>query len=52
MYYPELTQKQIDDHKAWYESIVFVDDQGNPVVPILTDDTSIDYDGDREGDLS
>jgi len=46
MYYPDLTQKKIDDHAAWYESIVIVDEQGNPLEPVFTDDPA--YDDDRE----
>ncbi len=46
VYYPELTQESIDDHAAWYESIVIVDEFGNPLEPVLTDDPTPDPEGD------
>jgi len=50
MYYPEVTPEQIQAHADWYESIVLVDKDGKPLEPVLTEDSSIDYDNDREGE--
>ena len=47
-YYPEVTQKQIDDHAAWYESIVIVDENGNPEPLTLLPDPDQGEDGDTD----
>jgi len=33
----------------WVKSIQFVDKDNNVVLPVLTDDETEDFDGDREG---
>ena len=45
MYYPEITPEQIQAHADWYESIVFVDEKGKPLEPVLTDDPTPDPEG-------
>ena len=41
--------KAEQDFNEWVDSIKFIDKDGNVVPPVLTDDETEDFDGDREG---